>query len=354
MRKDVRIGLSIGGVLLAVLIVYLLVPKDNNSNRNKGQEVAQNGGGDASGQGGGLADQTSLANAGAAPNPGQPAGNGGGSPAEPGAQPQPGTTVAGAGATDNGAAPGAPTGEAAQAGDTNKGFDWASILETGMPKNLVATTPPRDPFEDAKKVNGNGGTGNSDALDARQAVGTPEDKIPWGTPGAVTQPPAGGNTTGRVSGTDARPQAAKPGEHVVQPHETFSTIALMLYGDARYFKELQKANPNVDERRLRPGMVIKVPDAATIKAGTSGVSSASPGAAPAKAAEPAVDPSREYRVAPGDSLEKISTKLYGKPTKKDALYDANREKIGADPHKIKVGMVLKLPEPPTVNAGATR
>src|SRR6476660_8777072 len=52
MRKDVRIGLSIGGVLLAVLIVYLLVPKDANSGKNNGQKVARNGT-DGTGQGGG-------------------------------------------------------------------------------------------------------------------------------------------------------------------------------------------------------------------------------------------------------------------------------------------------------------
>ena len=338
MRKDVRIGLSIGGVLLAVLIVYLLVPKDTNSNRNKGQEVAQNGG-DASAQGGaGAAGEQGLAATGGVPDASQPSNGGAGQ--------QQDSSVASAVQAQTGPAT-SPAGDAAQAGDTNKGFDWASILETGMPKNLVATTPPRDPFEDAKKASGNGGNGNGDAPDARQAVGTQEDKIPWGTPGAVSQPPAGENVTGRLPGSEAKPQAAARGEHVVQPHETFSTIALMVYGDAKYFKELQKANPNVDERRLRPGMVIKVPDAATIKAGTSGASSASPGAAPAKGAEPAIDATREYRVAPGDSLEKISTKLYGKPTKKDAIYDANREKIGADPHRIKVGMVLKLPEPPT-------
>ena len=32
----------------------------------------------------------------------------------------------------------------------------------------------------------------------------------------------------------------------------------------RYYKAIQKANPGVDERRLRPGTVIKMPDAAAI------------------------------------------------------------------------------------------
>ena len=32
----------------------------------------------------------------------------------------------------------------------------------------------------------------------------------------------------------------------------------------------------------------------------------------------------------------------------DALYEANKQAIGPDPRKLKLGMVLKLPEQPTV------
>ena len=71
-------------------------------------------------------------------------------------------------------------------------------------------------------------------------------------------------------------------------------------------------------------------------------------------AEAPVDPSREYRVQPNDSLHKIALKLYGKPGKADSLYELNRERIGGDSSRIKVGTVLKLPEAPTVSPTATR
>ena len=40
MRKDVKLGLAVGGVLLAVLVVYALVVPGNSGNQ-PGAEVAQ-------------------------------------------------------------------------------------------------------------------------------------------------------------------------------------------------------------------------------------------------------------------------------------------------------------------------
>jgi len=65
-------------------------------------------------------------------------------------------------------------------------------------------------------------------------------------------------------------------------------------------------------------------------------------------AKPAVALSaKEYAVQADDSLYKISMKLYGKGDKVDAIYELNKEKIGSDPARLKVGMVLKLPEAPS-------
>ena len=60
-----------------------------------------------------------------------------------------------------------------------------------------------------------------------------------------------------------------------------------------------------------------------------------------------VDPKLEYRIQSGDSLARISQRLYGAENKVEALYNANREAIGPDREKLKLGMVLRLPEPPT-------
>ena len=51
----------------------------------------------------------------------------------------------------------------------------------------------------------------------------------------------------------------------------------------------------------------------------------------------------------GDSLHKISMKLYGKIDMVQKIYDLNKSAIGDNPAKLKLGQVLKLPQPPTVN-----
>ena len=63
---------------------------------------------------------------------------------------------------------------------------------------------------------------------------------------------------------------------------------------------------------------------------------------------PKLDPQKEYEVQPGDSLAKISMKLYGNGNKWQSIYDLNKEAIGTDPAKVKLHSVLKLPEAPTV------
>ena len=65
---------------------------------------------------------------------------------------------------------------------------------------------------------------------------------------------------------------------------------------------------------------------------------------------PAVDPKTEYRVQGSDNLFKISIKLYHSPNKVDTIYQLNKTTIGADPAKLKLNMVLKLPEPPVETA----
>jgi nucleoid-associated protein YgaU len=376
MRKDVRIGLAIGGVLLAVLIVYLLVPKENTGNSNKTQAVAQGGGGSngaasTGGLGGGEATPAaSPSGTDAAQPPAPPAGNNHDTPSPTTRKDDPSF----ASGTESGA--GAET-SANQAETAGSNSAWSSILNDGvMPPSLVATNPPTpsDPFADpAKAANGSGA-----GPDARHAVGAPADKLDFGVgnggAGAPAPAPAtvGGNgntgSAGSTSGTTVStpPTSAQlspaPGdlkEHKMAQGETFSSIALSLYGDSKYAREIVKANPNLEPSRVRAGTVIKLPDMATIRAsqnapaGATSGHAVTAGATQAKA-EPAIDPSKEYKVQANDSLHKIALKLYGKADKADAIYDANKEKIGGDPHRIKVGMVLKLPEPPTHSPTATR
>ena len=323
MRKDVKIGLTIGGVLLAVLIVYLLVPKNNDGNQ--------------------LARDTSSSSTSDQRQEGAEAGTGG-SPStlstpvtgsqdsSPGASQQPPQPSNEAHAAPDRPVQDAPQPPAEAPNGALKSVDWETIVHTGrIPDEaripLVGTNGSRaetDVFGEAPKTGANGG---------------PE--INWqGAGGTPPAPPGGAAPKPAAPATPATPKGT-PKEHVIQPGEHLSSISLALYGDARHYKEILKANPGLDERKLKPGTKINIPDPSTFT---------TPKAQQAVARlEPSIDPAKEYRVAPGDSLHKIAMKLYGKAAKADDLYELNKEKIGDDSARVKVGMVLKLPEPPTSN-----
>jgi nucleoid-associated protein YgaU len=78
------------------------------------------------------------------------------------------------------------------------------------------------------------------------------------------------------------------------------------------------------------------------------------GAQDSSAALPPIDEKTQYRAQPGESLYKISQKLYGKADKVDAIYNLNKDAIGPNPSRLRAGTVLKLPEPPTAPATAAR
>ena len=94
-------------------------------------------------------------------------------------------------------------------------------------------------------------------------------------------------------------------------------------------------------------MVINLPDPQQVVPHGSDATTG-PGQAPSTHSQPTVDAARQYRVQEGDSLYKISVKLYGNGGYVDKIYEKNKQSIGADPARLKVGMVLELPEAPTV------
>ena len=50
-----------------------------------------------------------------------------------------------------------------------------------------------------------------------------------------------------------------------------------------------------------------------------------------------------YDVQAGDTLAVIAEKQYGDATQWRRIYDANKDTIGADPDKLKLGTTLKIP-----------
>jgi P-type Cu2+ transporter len=82
---------------------------------------------------------------------------------------------------------------------------------------------------------------------------------------------------------------------------------------------------------------------------------ASPAASPSVAASagtPTPGSSAEaggesYEIQPGDTLATIAQQFYGDPTQWRRIYDANKDAIGADPDKLKVGTKLTIPPKPS-------
>jgi nucleoid-associated protein YgaU len=66
-------------------------------------------------------------------------------------------------------------------------------------------------------------------------------------------------------------------------------------------------------------------------------------ATPTAAASADTPPGDSYEVQSGDTLLSIAEQLYGDTTQWRRIYDANKDVIGSDPDKLKIGMKLKIP-----------
>jgi nucleoid-associated protein YgaU len=292
LRKDVKLGLSVGGVFVAVLVVYLLVVP---SSQQPG-------------------DQFSVG--------------------EPSPDAQRPDASAGQAAPDAAASanqplstdPFAPDSELASAarpgGAAEQGPDWYKLLY-GSPQTLLA-----------------GGASPTTAPSSSGLIVSRPIDAPMGTRSQAT------------ASVFADPQTPVPlpmRTHTVQSGETLSSISKAAYGSANFYPHILRANPGLDPVKLRPGMSINLPDARDVKPAevAKPAETAKPVEAPVLAASTGIQtPAGEYRVQSGDSLHAISLRLYGKADRVERLYELNKQTIGPNPAALKIGMVLKLPEAP--------
>jgi nucleoid-associated protein YgaU len=315
MRKDVKLGLLIGGVLLAVLVVYALVVPSGDSNStsstdNSGAQLVKPGKSDGKTAGGARDSVASKADATHSPDPFKDDTNAG-----------PAT---------------APSGALAKTDDK-----WNMALDHGELPTMMSQTPTPNNASSANTANASGAASDgvvksgdsSTAHDSAKAV----DSTKSGTGSAAASSGAADHSSGSASDTSS--SGAKT--HVVEKGETLASIASKYYGDANQWPHILKANPGLVANRIPPGTKLNIPDEASIK------SDPKPFAARDEAPA-AIDSKTQYRVGAGDSLYKISMKLYGNGSQVQKIYDLNRDTIGSDPAKLKLNMVLKLPEPPSV------
>ena len=191
----------------------------------------------------------------------------------------------------------------------------------------------------------------TDPVDYQEIVRSPGGGITIYPPPEALKPDRIADKTANGSKIESRPVTPPPAiaagrAHVVQANETLSSISAAAYGSANFWPAIVKANPNLDPNRMKVGATVVLPDVKDVKPGPAQAAAAKVGAAPAAP----LNASTQYRVEPSDSLYKISVKLYGNSSMAGKIYDTNKQMIGDDPAKLKVGQVLKLPEPPTVAA----
>ncbi len=302
MRKDVKLGLAVGGMLFGVVLAYVLFFTDNpnpDQTRPSGDSLAikdpaQTGLGDAAASGTGNTEN---------PAGGLPPANTDNHVAVPPVVGWPGdTTTPPDAGTHTGGTPVAGGAGTGTTPDAAQPWDWSRALDNGAPVPPVITRSTTPPIP---------GT-------------TDTDRMPGLPPGNTISPPA-------VAPTGIR-------DYVVKPGETYWTIARAEYGNGVYWSHIQRANPSVTANRLKAGMTIKVPGKGDVVPATA--------VTPVMATGP-VNEATHYEVKPGDSLERISRTLYGRPDRVAKLYDLNKQTIGPNPAALKPKMVLLLPEPPT-------
>lgn len=150
-------------------------------------------------------------------------------------------------------------------------------------------------------------------------------------------------------GSTAQPSSTKlPLTHVVESGETLSEIAQRYYGDAMLFPLIVKANPAIkDGHVVQAGTKLVIPEkpVAAAKASETPKNAVLTAAQrPAPSTRPAAPlPPGYYRIENGDSLQLIAQKKLGDRRKWTQIYEMNRQVIGADPERIRQGIVLKLP-----------
>lgn len=126
--------------------------------------------------------------------------------------------------------------------------------------------------------------------------------------------------------------------HVVRSGENLTSISKLYYGTGAKWRRIHEANrsliPNQDQ--LKVGMKLTIP----------GVAGESVPAATVSSRDAAASDTRRHTVRQGESLRSIARRYYGTEVGWERIHKANRARIGDDPRKLKIGVVLVVPPAP--------
>lgn len=135
-----------------------------------------------------------------------------------------------------------------------------------------------------------------------------------------------------------RAGVVEPGfrEYVARDGDTFERIAEREFGDASLWTAVARANPLKDPRRMREGVVLRLPlDPGNVQGRPT--PSAPAGGEP--------EAMRTYVVRGGDTLSGISASEYGTSAHARLIFEANRDRL-RDMHSLTVGQSLRIPPAP--------
>jgi nucleoid-associated protein YgaU len=289
LRKDVKIGFAVGGILIATLIAYVITAGRGTP---KTVELAE----------------------GDAPLQVQPAGAE--TPA-PQVQPEPEKAVVSAPEPKPETTP--KPADPFQPSNSNARDVWATALNSGTV--LMSVTPSAQTSPEPAVANGAATTTETRTSE------TPPSLLPPSTqPVTETKPLPTVQSTAPRSGRS----------HTVQKGETLTMIAIAAYGDQKYWKQIAAANPSINPNKLKIGTTVTLPDLGAKKAQVAGALNGGVSAP--------VSSRSQYEVQSGDSLRRIAIKLYGKEAMWQQIYELNKSTIGADPARLKLHTLLKLPQ----------
>jgi nucleoid-associated protein YgaU len=118
-------------------------------------------------------------------------------------------------------------------------------------------------------------------------------------------------------------------KYVVESGDRLDKISKKFYGTYQRYREILKANPGLNSRSLRPGMIIKIPEA--------------PQGLPVNSLAYVSEPQEKastHVIQPGDTLGEIAQRKLGSTKWVSKILDINP---GLKPSRLKVGQKIKLP-----------